>query len=101
MGIPTYQDYSQLTRDIFGGARDQQLIARLGWASYLEILLILRATFISLVICNAFLTTSIILHLVSGQPSDDNPTNVLIFHHLVQLASCAYFYLYPEELFWR
>ena len=69
------------------------------WAIYLEILLLLRTAFIFFAIYNAFLTTSAIIHLVSGQPSDANPTNVMIFLHLVQLASCAYFHLHPEELF--
>ena len=68
------------------------------WASYLEILLLLRATFIFCLIDSALLISSLILHLVSGQYSSEALV-IEIFLHLPQLASCAYFHLYPEELF--
>ena len=102
-------------------------VSKLRWACYLEVLLLLRATFIFYAIFNALVTIFTILHLVSGQPSDNHitlfdsyamtklhlvssqphdnhitssdPYYVWIFLHLLRLASCAYFHLHPEDMF--
>ena len=91
--------------DLFCSSKDNKLVqsktlknVKCRWASYLETLLLLRATFIFFLIDNVLLISSLILHLVSGQYSSEAPI-LEIFLHLPQLASCAYLYLYTEELF--